>query len=160
MIEKLDVSLKNPNGQTLHLIYRFKTEITYLRKSIRPVKEIMVRLNQLESELIDHKTFSYIDDLDSLVMQSLEAIEIYYSMVSDQLLTYHAQVSNRANDVMKVLTIFSSIFIPLTFIASIYGTNFVFLPELKWHYGYFGMLGVMVSVTIVMLIYFKRKKWL
>jgi magnesium transporter len=160
IIEKLDINLKHSDGKILQQIYHFKTEITYMRKSIRPVKEIMVRLKQSESVLIDHKTFSYINDLDSLVMQSLEAIEIYYSMVSDQLLTYHAQVSNRANDVMKVLTIFSSIFIPLTFIASIYGTNFRYLPELNWQYGYFGMIGFMGVVTIIMLIFFRRKRWL
>jgi magnesium transporter len=160
MVEKLDVSLKHPNGQTLHSIYRFKTEITFMRKSVRPVKEIIVRLKQSESDLIDSKTYSYINDLESLMMQALEAVEIYFSMVSDQLLTYHAQVSNKANDVMKVLTIFSSLFIPLTFIASIYGTNFEYMPELKYRYGYFGMLGFMAVITIIMFFYFKRKKWL
>jgi magnesium transporter len=160
IIEKLDAQMRNPNGQVLHQIYRFKTEITYMRKNIRPVKEIMVRFKQSESELIDHKTFNYLNDLDSLVTQALEAIEIYSTMVTDQLLTYHAHVSNKANDVMKVLTIFSSIFIPLTFVASIYGTNFEFIPELKLRNGYFMMLGLMGIIALGMLYYFKRKKWL
>jgi magnesium transporter len=81
-------------------------------------------------------------------------------MITDQLNLYNTNLSNKANDVMKVLTLFASIFIPLTFIAGIYGTNFDYIPELKWHYGYFGMLAVMGIVAVIMLIFFKRKRFL
>ena len=90
----------------------------------------------------------------------MEATEIYYTMVSDQLTVYHTNLSNRVNDVMKVLTIFASVFIPLTFIAGVYGTNFDYLPELHFRYSYFIMLGVMLVVAVIMLLFFRRKKWL
>jgi len=102
----------------------------------------------------------YIDDLDDLVIQSLDAIEIYYTLIADQLNIYHANVSNRVNDVMKVLTIFASIFIPLTFIVGVYGTNFDFVPEYHMKYGYYLMWGIMITLTLGMLAYFKKQKWL
>ena len=120
----------------------------------------MTHFIKSDSKFIHKKTHVYLNDLDDLVTQALEAIEIYYTMVSDQLTVYHTNLSNRVNDVMKVLTIFAAIFIPLTFIAGVYGTNFDHLPELHYKYSYFIMLGVMVCTAGVMLLYFKRKKWL
>ena len=152
--------LKGTSKKIIEDIYRHKTEISFMRKSVRPVKEIMVHLIKSESKYINRKTHIYLNDLDDLVTQAMEAIEIYYTMVSDQLTVHHTNLSNRANDVMKVLTIFASIFIPLTFIAGVYGTNFDYLPELKIRWAYFAMLGLMGLITGVMLIYFKRKKWL
>ena len=152
--------LKWTSKKIIENIYRHKTEISYMRKTVRPVKEIMVHLIKSESKFINRKTHIYLNDLDDLVTQAMEAIEIYYTMVSDQMTVHHANLSNRANDVMKVLTIFASIFIPLTFIAGVYGTNFDYLPELHFRWGYFAMLGLMVCTTGLMLLYFKRKKWL
>jgi magnesium transporter len=158
--EQEQVILKKPDKKIIEDIYRHKTEISYMRKSVRPVKEIMTHLMKSDSKLIHRKTFTFLHDLDDLVTQALEAVEIYYTMVSDQLTVYHTNISNRVNDVMKVLTIFASIFIPLTFIAGIYGTNFDYLPELHFRWAYFAMLGVMACTAGVMLLYFKRKKWL
>jgi magnesium transporter len=152
--------LKGTNKRIIEDIYRHKTEISFIRKSIRPVKEVMTHIIKYESELIHRKTRVYLNDLDDLVDQALEATEIYYTMVSDQLTVYHTNLSNRVNDVMKVLTVFASVFIPLTFIAGVYGTNFDYLPELHFRYSYFIMLGVMLVVAVIMLIYFRRKKWL
>ena len=112
-----------------------------------------------ESHFIHKNTKIFIDDLNDLITQANEAIEIYYTIVSDQLNIYHTNISNRVNDVMKVLTIFAAIFIPLTFIAGIYGTNFDYLPELHYKYSYFIMLGGMVVMVLGMLYYFRRKKW-
>ncbi len=161
IIEEQDVTiLKGAKRNIIEEIYKHKTEISYIRKSIRPVKEIMTHFIKSDSKFIHKKTHVYLNDLDDLVTQALEAIEIYYTMVSDQLTVYHTNLSNRVNDVMKVLTIFAAIFIPLTFIAGVYGTNFDHLPELHYKYSYFIMLGVMVCMAGVMLLYFKRKKWL
>lgn len=160
-IEDLEeVILKKTDKKIIEDIYKYKTEISYMRKSVRPVKEIMTHIMKSDSKLIHKKTYAFLNDLDDLVTQALEAVEIYYTMVSDQLTVYHTNISNRVNDVMKVLTIFASIFIPLTFIAGIYGTNFDYLPELHFRWAYFAMLGVMALTAGVMLLYFKRKKWL
>jgi len=161
IIEKQEETiLKGTGKKIIEDIYRHKTEMSYMRKSVRPVKEIMTHLMKSDSRFIHRKTYAFLHDLDDLVTQSLEAIEIYYTMVSDQLTVYHTNISNRVNDVMKVLTIFASIFIPLTFIAGVYGTNFDYLPELHLRWAYFAMLGIMLCTAVVMLVYFKRKKWL
>ena len=160
VVEELEEIILSQTGKDIvKEIYRHKTEISYLRKSVRPLKEVMLQLLKPNSELIKESTQNYIKDLDDLVTQASEAIEIYYNMLTDHLTIYHTNLSNRVNDVMKVLTIFASIFIPLTFIAGIYGTNFDNLPELHFKYGYFYMWGVMLLVAGGMLLYFKRKKW-
>lgn len=161
IIEAYEEQLINPQKGLSDTIFKHKTEVAFFRKNIRPLKEITNRLQKSDSVLIKKATRQhYIPDLDDLVTQALDAIEIYYTMVADQLNLYNTNISNRANDVMKVLTIFAAIFIPLTFIAGVYGTNFQYVPELNYKYGYFGMWGVMIVVALVMLVYFKRKGWL
>lgn len=155
-----DEVLHYSKKSTLEKIYRLKTNIGFLRKSIFPLKEIMLTLNKSESHLIQKKTVSFLKDLNDLATQALEAIEIYHNMANDYLNIYHSNVANRTNEVMKVLTIFASIFIPLTFIAGVYGTNFDYLPELHFRFSYFIMWGIMIGIAIVMLFYFKRKNWL
>ncbi len=152
--------LHQTRKETLYQIYQLKTNVSFIRKNVWPLKEIMLFLNKSDSKLIQKKTLSYLKDLQDLTTQALEAIDIYYNMTNDYLNIYHANVGNRTNDVMKVLTIFASIFIPLTFIAGVYGTNFDYLPELHFKYSYFIMLGVMLAIALTMLFYFKRKDWL
>ena len=152
--------LANVNKETIEEIYWNRTEVSFIRKAVRPAKEVTKLLKTAETELIDEATWPYFNDLDDLLTHTLESVELYYTMTSDQMNIYNTSLSNRANDVMKVLTIFAAIFIPLTFIAGIYGTNFDNVPELHYKYSYFIMLGVMLLVAIVMLIYFRRKKWL
>jgi magnesium transporter len=160
-IENLDKEIfENPNTTIIKSIYSFKTELNYLRKSIRPVKEITNNLIRSESPLLNKKTDSFYRDLDDLVTQSTESLEIYYTMNSDQLNILNTLIGTKTNDVMKVLTIFAAIFIPLTFLAGIYGTNFDYLPELHFKYSYFIMWGIMITVAVIMLLYFRRKKWL
>ncbi|MBN2699321.1 MAG: magnesium/cobalt transporter CorA [Bacteroidales bacterium] len=154
-----DKILEKHDQSVLKEIYAYRNELRLFWKNIRPIREVVGFLSKATSPLIKEETRIYLMDLEDLATQATEAIDLYYSMVSDQLNIYHTNLSNRVNDVMKVLTIFASIFIPLTLIAGIYGTNFDYIPELKWHWGYFMMLGVMVAVVVVMLIYFKRKRW-
>lgn len=152
--------LRETHKQTLERIFRLKTNVGFIRKSIWPLKEIMLFLNKTETKLVDPKTKDFLKDLHDLTLQALEAVDIYYSMANDFLNIYHTNVSNRTNEVMKVLTIFASIFIPLTFIAGVYGTNFNYIPELEYRYSYFIMLGGMLIIAVVMLFFFRKKDWL
>jgi magnesium transporter len=152
--------LHNSNKPTLEKIYRFKTNIGFLRKTVFPLKEMMYLLYKIENEYIQKKTIKYLTDLNDMVTQANETIEIYHNITIDYLNIYHSNVANRTNEIMKVLTIFTSIFIPLTFITGVYGTNFDFLPELHVKYAYVVMWAIMVAIAIVMLLFFRRRKWL
>lgn len=140
-------------------VYMHKTEINFLRKNIRPVKEILHHLLENESGFIADDNLKYFRDLNDLVIQASETIEIYQMMLNDQLNIYHASLDSRANEIMKVLTIFSAFFIPLTFIAGVYGTNFENLPEVHMKYGYLYFWIVLILVTLGLTVYFRRRKW-
>lgn len=144
----------------LEKINEYKREMSYLRKVVRPVREASLQFSKSDSGLIQKKTTPFLKDLEGLTSLAAEAIETYSEILSDQLNIYQTSVSNKLNDVMKVLTIFSVIFIPLTFIAGIYGTNFEYLPELKYHYAYPVFWAVLVSVALAMVYYFRRKRWI
>lgn len=159
VIEEQEKILQTSDKKIIENIYHYKTELSYVRKNVRPVKELMTRFVTCESDLINTRTYSYLRDLEGLVTQALEAIEIYYTMMSDQQNSYNATISNNVNDVMKVLTIFSAVFIPLTFIVGVYGMNFEYIPALKYHYAYHLLWGIMIIIAIIMLLFFKRKKW-
>ena len=159
-IEERGKTILEADAKIIKDLYHYKTELSYIRKNVRPFKEVTTRFTNCDSPLINQNTYTYLHDLDDLAVQAQEAIEIYYSMVSDQINLYQTNIGNRQNDVMKVLTIFSAIFIPLTFIAGIYGMNFEYIPELQHHYAYFILWGIMIVITITMLLYFKRKRWL
>ncbi len=152
--------LEKAEPAVMEKINTFKREMNYLRKSVRPAREAIIQLSKLDSELIHDQTIPFLKDLQDLIAQAAEAIDTYRDMLSDQLNLYNSVISNRMNDIMKVLTIFAAIFIPLTFIAGIYGTNFEYLPELKFKYSYFIFWGVMLAIAGVMLIFFRKKKWL
>ncbi|MFW6309951.1 MAG: magnesium/cobalt transporter CorA [Prolixibacteraceae bacterium] len=160
-IESLEEEvLYETKKETLHHIYGLKTSVRLIRKNVRPLKEIMLFLVKNNTNLVNKKTITFFKDLQDLTDQATDAIDIYYNMTNDYLNIYHANVGNRTNDVMKVLTIFASIFIPLTFIAGIYGTNFDYLPELHYKYSYFIMWGVMIVIASVMLYFFRKKGFL
>ncbi len=160
MIEKTEPKIfqKHPDS-VVKEIYKHKTEINFLRKSIRPAKEIIKSLLNTESTLIDEKNLKYFKDLDDLITQAIESVEVYQNMVNDQLNIYQTNVSNGLNEVMKVLTIFSAFFIPLTFIAGVYGMNFQYFPEIHLKYGYLYFWILMIIISVVLLVYFRRKKW-
>ncbi|MFV0593355.1 MAG: magnesium/cobalt transporter CorA [Draconibacterium sp.] len=141
-------------------IYQYKTELNYLRKSIRPVRDFLVLLNRTEDSYIQDKNQKFLADLHELAVQCTDAIELYNSLVSDQLNIYNSNMGNKMNEVMKTLTIFASIFIPLTFVAGIYGMNFSYMPELDYKYSYPILWLVILVLAAALLYYFKRKKWL
>lgn len=141
-------------------IYLHKTELNYLRKTVRPVKDLVAALLRSETSYFEEKNKEYLKDLNDLAVHSAEGIELYNNLISDQLNIYNSNVSNGMNEVMKVLTIFASIFIPLTFVAGIYGMNFEYFPELKFKYAYLLFWIVVIILTSGLLLYFKRKKWL
>lgn len=144
----------------LEKIYNYKREINFLRKTVRPVRELVMEYKTAESDLIEERTMSYIKDLEDHVMYATEAIETYQVMLNDQLNLYQSTINNRLNDILRVLTIFSVVFIPLTFLAGIYGMNFKYLPELEYRYAYPTFWAVLIGITAIMLGYFKRKRWL
>ena len=152
--------VKNPTPQTLRDIHALKRDTIFLRKSVWPLREVVNNLARTESSLIKQSTNIYLRDVYDHTIQIIDTIETFRDLVSGMLDIYLSSISNRMNEVMKVLTVFAVIFIPLTFIAGIYGMNFKYMPELEWRGGYFIALGIMASVGLSMLIYFKRKKWL
>ncbi|MBS2212207.1 magnesium/cobalt transporter CorA [Carboxylicivirga mesophila] len=160
-IEDLDDELiEKPSSDSLVKINTYKVEISYLRKIIKPCREMIQNLCRLDSELIDDSIQVHLDELRHNIELANEAVDNYRDILSDQLNIFHTTVAYKLNDVLKMLTIFSVIFIPITFIAGVYGTNFDHIPELHYQYSYFIMWGVIIITVLVMLWYFKRKKWL
>jgi len=146
--------------ETLHAIQRIKREMIHLRKSVWPLREVVNSLEREESKMIEKSTDIFLRDLYDHTIQVIDSIESYRDVVAGMLDLYLSSLSNKMNEVMKTLTIFAAIFIPLTFIAGIYGMNFNFMPELNWRWGYFSILIFMAFVGVTLLIYFKRKKWM
>ncbi len=150
----------NPSPQTLQTIHELKRELIFLRKSVWPLREVTGALERGEVELIQDKTTVFLRDVYDHTVQVIDTVETLRDMVSGMLDVYLSSVSNRMNEVMKVLTIIATIFIPLTFIAGIYGMNFKYMPELGWKWSYPLLWLLMVGLLVFMLLYFRRKKWL
>jgi magnesium transporter len=160
-VEDLEEELvSSPLPETLQELHVLKREMIYMRKSVWPLREVVAALERSGSPLIKESTGPYLRDVYDHTIQVMDAVETVRDMLSGMLDIYLSSVSNRMNEVMKVLTIFASIFIPLTFIAGVYGMNFAYMPELGWRWGYFGALLVMVAVGASMLWYFRSKRWL
>ncbi|MBE2225966.1 MAG: magnesium/cobalt transporter CorA [Ignavibacteria bacterium] len=159
-IEHLEEELvNNPQKRTLTEIYRIKREMLYIRKSIWPLREAISRLERGESELVSRNTHLYLRDVYDHTINVLDTIETYRDMLSGMIDIYLSSISNRLNETMKYLALISTIFIPMTFIATVYGMNFEIMPELKWAQGYWFALGLMLTMGLGFYIYFKRKKW-
>jgi magnesium transporter len=154
-----DKVVSNPESATLQEIHRLKREMIFLRRSVWPLRELVNSMERIESPLIQKTTRIYLRDVYDHTIQVIDTLETYRDMLSGMHDTYLSSISNRMNEVMKVLTIIATIFIPLTFIAGIYGMNFEFMPELKRRWAYFGVWGVILVIALVMVAYFKRKKW-
>ncbi|PKQ66929.1 magnesium and cobalt transport protein CorA [Labilibaculum manganireducens] len=159
-IETLEENLLlEPKQSVIDDINSYKRELNFLRKNIKPAREMILNLSKMESELIAYSTDVHFKELQDNINQATESSDSYREILSDQLTIYHTTISSKLNDIMKFLTIFSVIFIPLTFIAGIYGTNFDVVPELHYEYSYFIMWMVMIILAVIMLIYFKKRKW-
>ena len=152
--------ITDPSPQTLHTIHQLKRELIFLRKSVWPLREVIGTLERGEVGMIQHKTTIFLRDVYDHTIQVIDSVETLRDMVSGMLDVYLSSVSNRMNEVMKVLTIIATTFIPLTFIAGIYGMNFKYMPELEWHWSYPLLWLLMVGLFIIMLLYFRRKKWI
>ena len=160
-IEEIEDELvTNPSPETLQTIHHLKRQMIFLRKSVWPLREVISRLERWESPLIQKSTYIYLRDVYDHTIQVIDAIETFRDMLSGMLDIYLSSVSNRMNEVMKVLTIIATIFIPLTLVAGLYGMNFKYMPELEWPYGYPLVLLFMLTIGVLMVIYFRRKRWL
>ncbi len=151
--------LENPERESLERIHQLKRETVYLRKQIWPLRETIGGLSHDDSPLITDQTRLFFRDVHDHTVQVIEIIESYRDILTGLLDLYMSSVGNRMNEVMKVLTIIATIFIPVTFVAGVYGMNFKFMPELDWRWGYAGAWGVMACIAAVMIFYFKRKNW-
>jgi magnesium transporter len=159
-IEFLEEELvKRPIPETLQTIHHLKREMIFFRKAVWPLREVIGGLERGELPLVKETTRKYLRDVYDHTIQVIDIIETFRDMVSGMLDIYLSSVSNRLNAVMKVLTIIATIFMPLTFIAGIYGMNFKYMPELEWRWGYPAVWFAVVLIGVSMLIYFKRKGW-
>ncbi len=160
-IEFLEEKLvTQPTPETLQMIHHLRREMIFLRKAVWPLREVVNGLERGESSLIKESTRIYLRDVYDHTIQTIDTIETYRDMVSGMLDIYLSSVSNRLNSVMKVLTIIATIFMPLTFLAGVYGMNFKFMPELEWRWGYPFIWLIMVGIGVFMFFYFKKKRWL
>jgi magnesium transporter len=160
-IEDLEDELVvKPEPKILEEIHRLRREMIFLRKSVWPLREIIACLERGETSLIQKSTEIYIRDVYDHTIQVMDAVETYRDMLAGMLETYLSSISNKMNEIMKVLTIIATIFIPLTFIAGVYGMNFKFMPELGWRWSYLIIWAIMIVVAVFMIFFFKRKKWI
>jgi magnesium transporter len=160
-IELLEEELTaHPTTTTIREIQKFKNEMIFLRRVVWPLREVVSCLGRKESALIKETTEVYLRDVYDHTVQVMDTIEVYREMLSGMVDIYLSSVSNRLNSVMKVLTIIATIFMPLTFIAGIYGMNFKYMPELEWRWGYPAVWLIVIIIGVSMLVYFKKKKWM
>lgn len=165
-IEAVEEKLVNhPAPENLRAIHRLKSEMIFLRRSVWPLREVITVLERGESPLIRQPTTVYLRDVYDHTVHVIDTVETFRDLISGMLETYLSSMSNRMNEVMKVLTVIATLFMPLTFIAGIYGMNFntavspLNMPELNWKYGYPAALAAMALTALGMIWYFKKKKW-
>ncbi len=159
-LDYLETELINrPSQEVLTQVHQLKGQLIFFRKAVWPLRELVNNMMHSESPLFAETTNVYLRDLYDHAIQVLGTVETFRETASGLIELYMSSVSQRMNEVMQVLTVMASIFIPLTFLAGIYGMNFVNMPELKWRYGYPMLWGVMILCALIMLWLFKRKKW-
>ncbi len=160
-IEFLEEELvANPRTETLQTIHSLKRDMIFLRKSVWPLREVVSRMERGGFDLIKEATSVYLRDVYDHTIQVIDAIETYRDLLSGMLDIYLSSISNRMNEIMKVLTIIGTIFIPLSSVAGLYGMNFAYMPELSWRWGCPLVLIVMLTIGLIMMAYFRRRKWL
>jgi magnesium transporter len=150
----------DPQPRVLQSIHGLKNDLVFLRRSLWPLREMLMHLDRDRLPLIQDDTRPFLRDVHDHTIQVIELLESFREILSGLMDIYMSSISNRMNNIMKVLTIIATIFIPLTFIAGIYGMNFKNMPELSWPWGYPAVLGLMFLIFIGMLLFFKHKKWL
>ncbi len=160
-IESLEEQLlNNPQPQTLQTLHNLRHEMLFVRRSVWPLRELISAWQRSESALLSPTTRIYLRDVYDHTIQVIDTVENLRDMLTGMLDIYLSSVSYKMNEVMKVLTIIATLFIPLTFIVGVYGMNFDVLPELHWRWAYPVLWVIMIGITVVMLLYFKRKRWM
>jgi magnesium transporter len=160
-IEELERKvLVRPGNEDLITIQELRSMLILVNRYVTPTRELAGRLNTIQSPLIEKPTRRYINDLQDHTVYIAETIATFREMLGSLENTYHAGVNMRMGQVMKLLTVISTIFIPLTFVVGVYGMNFHHMPELEWRYGYFGVMGTMTLIAVLMLLWFRKKRWL
>jgi magnesium transporter len=155
-----DALLEDPDTGTLMTIQRVRHELIFMRRSVAPLRELVGAILRSDSDLISEATLIYYRDVYDHVLRVTDAFDTYRDMVSSLLEIYNTTISNRMNEIMKVLTAFATIFIPLTFLTGIYGMNFEYMPELKWKWSYPLLWVCFLVIPVALMIYFRKKKWL
>ncbi len=160
-IEDLEEELvTDPTPKTLHEIHKLRGDMIYLRRSVWPLREVIGSLSRGDFTQISEDARIFYRDIYDHTIQVMDTVETCRDIISGMLDMYLSSISNKMNEVMKVLTIIATIFIPITFVAGVYGMNFKFMPELEWQWGYLAVWAVIISVAAAMLVYFKKKNWL
>lgn len=160
-IEKLEDAVSaNPGPEAARQIHALRREMIFVRRSTWPMREVIAGLQRSESDLVRESSSVYFRDLQDHIMQVTDAVDSFRDLLNGMLDSYYATLTNRTNAVLKVLALFSAIFMPLTFITGIFGMNFVYFPELEWRYGFQGSLILMAVVIAIMVGFFRWKKWL
>jgi len=160
-VEDLEEELVvRPLQQSLRKINGLKKEMIFLRKTVWPLRELITGLERTDSPLIQESTHIYLRDVYDHTIQVIDTLETLRDMVSGMLDIYLSGLSYKMNEIMKVLTLIATIFIPLTFVAGVYGMNFQHMPELSWKYGYYTVWVVMIAIVVVMLAYFRKREWI
>ena len=154
-----DNAYENPDNKIFHEIQSLKKELIFLRKALYPLREALSRLVKGESEFIREETLPFFADVYDHVAHLIDSLDTYKDLTSSLLDIHINALNTRMNEVMKVLTVISTIFMPLTFVVGVYGMNFDFMPELHWQWSYPAIWGIMISIVVIMLIFFRKKKW-
>jgi magnesium transporter len=160
-IEDIDEQLSNDlTHETLEKINFYKRELNFVRKNIKPAKEVILALNKLDSDFIKPENQIHFRELQDNINEAIDLADSYHEILYDLLNIYHSSVSTKLNEIMRVLTIISVIFIPITFLVGVYGTNFENIPELHFRHGYAILWLLMILISLSMIWFFRRKKWL
>ncbi len=160
-IEKFDFmnTKKEPSPNALEIIENDKKLVAFIKKSILPIKEFTQMVERGECQFIEKKHIKYFSEIKDLCLTLIDNCDIILSSLESETNLFFSMQGHRMNQVMKTLTIVSTIFIPLTFIAGVYGMNFLYMPELKWKYGYLGIWLIIICISFGMIVFFRKKKW-
>ena len=161
MLEELEAAvLDNPRPEIQQKIHRIKRELGMLRRVLWPLREVVNDLHRGDNDEIPDSVTPFLRDVYDHAVQVMEIVESYREQAGGLNDLYMSAISNRMNEIMKVLTIMASFFIPITFVAGVYGMNFEYIPELAWKYSYAGFWGVCISIVLGLLVFFWRRGWL
>ncbi len=160
MTKMEDSLVGNPHPQIIRKLHDLKRQMIFLRKSVWPMRDMVNNIERSESEMITAPTFVYMRDAHDHIVRVIDTVETYRDLLSGMMDLYMSSVSNRMNEVMKTLTIITTIFVPLTFIVGVYGMNFDFMPELHTKAGYYVVWLIMIVIVVLLFVFFRIKKWL